>query len=78
MSSPTPRDASFIVRIWWEGRSPEPGALVWRGQVQHATSGESIGFCNMVELYEFLQRWTGAYNSTDQTAEVCLEKPRRS
>jgi len=56
-------DASFIVRIWWEGRNQGTKAPVWRGQVQHAVSGEATGFRDMGELWGFFQRWTGAQTS---------------
>lgn len=56
------RDASFVVRIWWEDRNRAvTGSPVWRGQVQHAVSGESVGFHSVGELWDFLRRWTGAY-----------------
>lgn len=60
MSQRTHLDASFIVRIWWEDRSQNTEAPVWRGQVQHVASGETAGFCSRAELWDFLLHWTGA------------------
>jgi len=54
------RDASFIVRIWWEGREQATAEPIWRGQVQHAATGEAISFHNLEQLGTFFHRWTGA------------------
>jgi len=60
MPQQTSRDASFVVRIWWEDRNQYAEPPIWRGQVQHAGSGEATGFRSMGELWNFLRRWTGA------------------
>jgi len=52
------RHDSFIVRIWWE-RGPGPQA-VWRGQVVHASTGQSAYFDNLPALLHFIQTWTGS------------------
>jgi isocitrate dehydrogenase kinase/phosphatase len=58
MPSNLQRDASFIVRIWWERRvGPES---VWRGQVVHAQTRQAAYFNDVSVLINFIYRWTGA------------------
>ncbi len=52
------RDASFIVRIWWE-HGHQTGPL-WRGQAVHAPSGTSRYFDRLCTLLAFIEEWTGA------------------
>lgn len=51
------RDASFVVRIWWERR--QDGSTLWRGQVVHAPTGEVRYFDQVEELVAFIERWAG-------------------
>ncbi len=51
---------AFVVRIWWESDSLRPdGRPLWRGRVQHATSGEYAVFQSLDELTRFIQEQTG-------------------
>jgi hypothetical protein len=51
------RDASFVVRIWWEQR---PGAEpLWRGQVIHTATNQARYFERVEDLVVFVQNWTG-------------------
>lgn len=52
------RDASFVVRIWWE--YPTNGAPLLRGRVEHAPSGEAVYFEEFQTLVSFLYEWSGA------------------
>ena len=67
MTQPTRRDASFIVRIWWEGRDQATAEPIWRGQAQHAATGEAISFRNLEQLGTFFRRWTGALTTEDDS-----------
>lgn len=51
------RDASFVIRIWWERRSKRPA--VWRGQIIHVQTGQTIFFQHEGVLIDFIQRWSG-------------------
>ena len=63
---------SFIVRIWWEPHLTRPdGCPLWRGQVQHAASGQSLVFQSLDELLHFIQNRTGVGN--DQMTKERLE-----
>lgn len=56
--APSPyRNASFVVRIWWEASSG--GQAFWRGQVVHASTGQHAYFDDLAALLDFLQRWAG-------------------
>jgi len=57
MSLTRRRDASFIVRVWWEQRESAPP--IWRGQVQHAASGQTAFFQTVGDLLRFIEHWTG-------------------
>ena len=51
---------SFVVRIWWEpGLTRPDGSPLWRGQIQHATSGQSHAFQSLNELLQLIQAQTG-------------------
>lgn len=51
------RDASFIVRVWWE----RPAGLdaFWRGQAVHAKTGQACYFERVEDMVTFMERWTG-------------------
>ncbi len=50
------RDASFVIRIWWE--ECDQGFL-WRGQVIHAPTGEVLYLDQLEEILSFIQQWSG-------------------
>ena len=62
LMSPEPpiaqRDASFIVRIWWERRRFHQA--IWRGQIIHVQTGQSRFFQCEADMMAFVRRWTGA------------------
>ena len=59
MSIPADTHA-FVVRIWWEpGLTRPDGRPLWRGQIQHATSGQSQAFQSLDELLQLIQTQTG-------------------
>jgi hypothetical protein len=47
---------SFVLRIWWEEEGEAP---VWRGWVQHATSGEACYVRRLADLVAFLEMHAG-------------------
>jgi hypothetical protein len=50
---------AFVVRIWREpGLAGPDGSPLWRGQVQHAASGQALAFQSLDELLRFIQSWT--------------------
>jgi hypothetical protein len=51
---------TFIARVWWEKGLTRPnGQPLWRGQVQHAASGQSLVFQSLDDLLRFIQSRTG-------------------
>jgi len=58
------RDASFVVRIWWEQRpTAEP---LWRGQVIHTATNQVSYFERVEDLMVFIQNWTGIFPSPER------------
>jgi hypothetical protein len=58
------KNASFVIRIWWEEVGDSPAATpLWRGWVQHARSGEAAYVQNLEALLSFMERWTGRLDS---------------
>jgi hypothetical protein len=58
--SPSVHGHAFIVRIWWEPGLTQPnGRPLWRGQVQHAASGQTLAFQSLDDLMHFIQSRTG-------------------
>lgn len=54
------KNASFVVRIWWEDGNKLPGReRPWRGWVQHARSGEATYVHDLDTLLSFMEQWTG-------------------
>jgi len=51
------RNASFVVRIWWEER--QDGPPLWRGQAIHTATNQSRYFERLEDLVAFVQNWTG-------------------
>lgn len=62
------RDASFVVRIWWEPTAEGPP--LWRGQVVHALTGETRYFARVEDLVAFMEQWAGRIRM-----EVLTEPP---
>ena len=60
------RDASFVVRIWWEQR--QDGPPLWRGQAIHTATNQSRYFERLEDLAAFVQNWTGIEFLEDQDA----------
>ena len=51
---------AFVVRVWWEpGLTRLDGRPLWRGQVQHAASGQTLVFQSLDELLRFIQSHAG-------------------
>jgi hypothetical protein len=46
---------TYILRVWKEN----PMDADWRGQVQHARSGERVSFKNLEDLFAFLRKELG-------------------
>ncbi len=51
------RDASFVVRIWWE--TPANMTPKWRGQVIHSHTQQSQYVEDISSLIDFFERWSG-------------------
>jgi hypothetical protein len=53
MSDPLPRrTATFIVRLWAEYLDQTPPA--WRGEIEHVSSGETMCFGDVNQMWEFI------------------------
>lgn len=65
------RTVSFIVRLWTEP-GLTPGALNWRGQVEHVGSGQIIHFQIPPALVEFLVSCLPAPQQADEPSERAL------
>ena len=57
------RNASFVVRIWWERRRDRPP--VWRGQIIHVQTGQTLFFQRAEALITFIGHWTGTVEESD-------------
>ena len=57
MSKAKQRHDSFVFRIWWED---EGVSRVWRGWIQHASSGEIAYVRNFGDLLAFVETYTGS------------------
>ncbi len=51
---PSSTMVTFIVRFW---RETSAGELRWRGQIEHAQSGEKAAFLELDAMLSFLQRF---------------------
>ena len=51
---------AFVLRIWVERRLAHAnGRPLWRGRIQHATTGEYLVFEAVEDLMAFILSWTG-------------------
>lgn len=57
------REASFIVRIYWEKYAGD--SRKWRGQAIHVQTQKSIYFERIDELNKFFNEWTGIFSLDD-------------
>ncbi len=48
------RDQVFIVRLWIEPREIEGAAPVWRGRIEHVSTGEQRYVDSLDEIVEFI------------------------
>ena len=51
------RHHSFVLRIWWED---DGVSRLWRGWIQHATSGEAAYVGTIKDLVTFIETHSGA------------------
>ena len=51
---PSSTMVTFVVRFW---RETSAGELRWRGQIEHAQSGERAAFLEMEAMLSFLRRF---------------------
>ena len=66
----TPDRHSFIVRVWREDSADQASGL-WRGSIEHVTSGQRLHFISLDALAEFV----GHYWRPDQSAEQVHGEP---
>jgi hypothetical protein len=45
----------FVVRIWREPREIEQAPVIWRGVVEHISSGSKLYFENLEEIIRFIE-----------------------
>jgi hypothetical protein len=48
---------AFVIRLWLEEVSADRRAVVWRGQIRHALTGEARYFQEMNEMNAFIERY---------------------
>jgi len=72
MSSTPHKDASFIVRIWWEQRGGR--RVAWRGRVIHAQTHQSAYFEGIPALVAFLEQWTGSLSTEERASKKRKEE----
>jgi hypothetical protein len=53
---------AYLLRLW---RETSGGSTRWRASLQDPHSGERVGFANLDELINFLQRQTGTVTDVD-------------
>jgi hypothetical protein len=53
-TSPSSTMVTFVVRFW---REASAGEQRWRGQIEHAQSGEKVAFLELEVMLEFLRRF---------------------
>jgi len=58
------RSDAFVVRIWWE---QENGKCLWRGRVQHASTGQARYFRCVTDLLAFIETHTGSLHNQPYT-----------
>ena len=46
---------SFIVRFWLESREIDDAKPLWRGMIEHVTSGERLYLTDLEEITEFIE-----------------------
>lgn len=61
---------SFVVRIWWQRRSPADVGASWHGWVQHTRSGEAMHVQTVHELLTFLEHWTGQLEPISRNSQT--------
>jgi hypothetical protein len=66
---------SFIIRIWWEQRENTADAPVWRGVIEHISSGEKRYFIKLEEIIPFILHHINSINPTDSTRNRPEGKP---
>ncbi len=70
----TPSEHLFVVRIW-----QEPGqrnaASIWRGSVQHVTSGQRLYFASLRDMNDFITLKTGLPPLLEDERGVALPDP---
>lgn len=65
------RTNAFVLRIWWEpGLTRPDGCPLWRGEIQHASSGQTLVFQSLDELLDFIQFHTGALEGIGGSEEI--------
>lgn len=66
--SPFSHTYAFVLRIWWEpGLTSPNGRPLWRGEIQHAASGQTLVFQSLDDLLDFIQSRTGKLENTPGT-----------
>jgi hypothetical protein len=53
---------SYLLRLW---QIRSEGELVWRASLESPHTGERQGFANLDDLFDFLQKQTGAVSDAN-------------
>jgi len=63
---------SFIVRFWVEPREIEDAKPVWRGVVEHVSSGRKLYLKNLKEIKAFIESYTGEIDERIRSEQQTL------
>jgi hypothetical protein len=47
----------FIIRVWWERREALDAEPLWRGYIEHVTSGNQRYFTNLGDAFVFIRSY---------------------
>ena len=63
---------SFIVRFWVEPREIEDAKPVWRGVVEHVSSGRKLYLKNLKEIKAFIESYIGEIDERIRSEQQTL------
>jgi len=63
---------SFIVRFWVEPREIKDAKPVWRGVVEHVSSGRKLYLKNLKEIKAFIESYIGEIDERIRSEQQTL------
>ena len=77
MTQPDDRSESFIVRIWLEHREIAGALPVWRGMIEHVTSGKRMYVSDLDHIVVFMADYVRAWGVELKSWALLREKLHR-